>query len=124
MGPRSTKGLTVAKTTDTKVTWARDPDDCIEILVSAIDAYIIPLAGGRGHNDAAFGALCRSLDRCAARWASSDLVPRSLANLCVSLPPMVENISFQYAGEAADKIRDAWLQLDQIVTESVLPWSG
>jgi len=41
-----------------------------------------------------------------------------------SLPPMVENISFQYAREAADKIRDAWLQLHQKVTESVLPWSG
>ena len=35
---------------------------------------------------------------------------------------MVDNIAFEYSGDHADQIREAWLKLDALVTERVLPW--
>src|SRR6266550_7679990 len=82
-------------------------DSTVSDLLVAAEEFSSPLRAGVGFDENAFQHLCDVLGDLARQWSDSDSIPKLAANVLVDLWPGVQNCSYLYEGDEANRIMKA-----------------
>lgn len=76
-------------------------------LVSAIEAFLVPLRLGQGFLPDRYDAVCSSITAFGKAWADSEVIPKGAASGFVDLLTVMDSLQSQYAGKDRDQISQA-----------------
>jgi hypothetical protein len=91
----------------------------VEELVSAWEAFSVPLRMKDGFDESSFAGLASALTHCAQAWRGSDAIPRLAVNVLVDIAPAMEALATAYEETMATRIRDAGFRLQELVADCV-----
>ncbi len=91
--------------------------ESVRSLLSAAEAFLVPLRLGEGLQEQRLNDLCGVLRACAHEWACAAAIPKAAANVLVDLFPAIEACSYlaSYDGDEAQRIRNAAQTIGDLV---------
>lgn len=91
----------------------------IDVLFRAAEEFLVSLRIGDGFDEKKFEQLSNVLSRCKEEWSNSEYVPKLAVEILVDLFPLTEGCSYLYKEPQAQRIRDAALQLNDLIKDAV-----
>ena len=89
-------------------------------LLSAIEAFLVPLRLGQGFVAERYDALCSTITAFGEAWAKSEVIPKQAASGFVDLLTVMDSLQSQYAGKDREQISQAAGNLFDLVQNACI----
>lgn len=89
-------------------------------LVEAAERFTVPLRMGDGLSEPALQELKSALRETGLAWCGEPNLPKAVVSVLIALAPTVEGASYLYDEEAASRIRDVSLELQDLIFQTIV----
>ena len=93
--------------------------DEVEALMTAWEAFVVPLRMREGIQDGPLADLRSALSDCAESWKGCDALPRRAVNVLVDIVPAVDGLAESYGEPLEPRLREIAYVLQALVWDCV-----
>jgi hypothetical protein len=90
-------------------------------LIEAAERFTVPLRMGDGMSEPALKELKSALSEVGLAWRDEPNLPKAVVSVLIALAPAIEGASYLYDEEAASRIRDVSLELQDLIFQEIVP---